>query len=303
MVLVAAGKLCSSSSLKENGLRAAALIRRAVAQNAKIIFLPEAADYIASNATHSKALAQSYETSPFIETIRATLKELHCGGQSIQVAVGIHEPAANDPLQRTKNTLVYLDADGELLHRYQKLHLFDVDIPNGPILKESNSVQPGSEVLPPFDTPAGKLGLAICYDLRFPELALRLRTLGAEILTYPSAWTMKTGPHFQGLGRSMAILTQSYVVLPAQKGVHDVLADTKGSAAAPDTPATGSKRESYGHTCIIDPNGTILAECSDASDADQLCVADIDLDVVDKMRTNMPLWSQRRGEEVFGYFP
>lgn len=301
MVLVAAGQLCSSSSLKENGLRAAALIRKAVAQNARVIFLPEASDYIASNAAHSKALVTPYETSPFIEAIRETLKELHSAGKFIQVAVGIHEPAVGDPLNRTKNTLVYLDTDGELLHRYQKLHLFDVDIPNGPILKESNSVQPGSQVLPPFDTPAGKLGLAICYDLRFPELALRLRTLGAQILTYPSAWTMKTGPHFQTLGTAMAILTQSYVVLPAQKGVHNVHADTEASSADPSDAPKGSKRESYGHTCIIDPNGTILAQCSDASNSDQICVADIDLSVVDRMRTNMPLWSQRRGKEVFGY--
>lgn len=296
MVLIAAGQLCSSSNLKENGLRAASLIRKAVKQNAKIIFLPEAADYIASSAEHSKKLVKAYEVSPFIKEIRETLKELHNNGEFIQVAVGIHEPTIDDPLNRTKNTLVYLDSNGDLLQRYQKLHLFDVDIKNGPILKESNSVQPGNEIIPPFETPAGKLGLAICYDLRFPELALRLRSLGADILTYPSAWTMKTGPHFQVLGKSMAILTQSYVVLPAQKGVHDVTADGSDVHVKP-----GTKRESYGHTCIIDPNGSILAECSDAVDGDQICVADVALSVVAKMRTNMPLWQQRRGEAVFGY--
>lgn len=225
------------------------------------------------------------------------------------MAVGIHEPASDDPLSRTKNTLVYLDSNGDLVARYQKIHLFDVDIPNGPILKESNSVQPGSEIVEPVDTPAGKLGLGICYDLRFPELALRHRSNGAQILTYPSAWTVKTGPHFHALGKSMAILTQSYVVLPAQKGVHNVTAtndhDRAGTSSQPVAVPPGTKRESFGHTCIIDPNGTIVAECTDATfgtkdEEGQICVADVDLDVVQNMRLNMPLWEQRRSD-VFGY--
>ncbi|KAG0679889.1 Carbon-nitrogen hydrolase [Pichia californica] len=297
MVLVAAGQLCSSSNLKENGIRAAQLIRKAVAVNAKILFLPEASDYISSNANHSKCIVKTFEESPFIKEIKNTLIELHNKGKFIHVAVGIHEPAINDLKNRTKNTLIYLDTNGDLLYRYQKIHLFDVDITNGPILKESNSVQPGNEIIKPFKTPAGNLGLGICYDLRFPELALRLRSLGAELLTYPSAWTMKTGPHFQVLGKSIALLTQSYVILPAQSGVHDVYAD---GYKLDNNLVAGSKRESFGHTCIIDPNGTILAECSDASNQDQICFADIDLDIVNKMRTNMPLWSQRRSD-VFGY--
>lgn len=298
MVLVAAGQFCSSSNLKENGIRASKLIRKAVSLNVKIIFLPEASDYIAANSNHSKKIVKSFNESPFIIEIKNTLKDLYNNNKFIQVAVGIHEPTINDSLNRTKNTLIYLDSNGDLLYRYQKIHLFDVDIKNGPILKESNSVQPGNEILKPFKTPAGNLGLGICYDLRFPELALRLRSLGAQILTYPSAWTMKTGPHFQILGKSIAILTQSYVILPAQGGVHDVNADDPKNHD--NNLQLGTKRESFGHTCIIDPNGTILAECSDASDKDQICIADIDLDIVEKMRANMPLWSQRRSD-VFGY--
>jgi beta-ureidopropionase len=298
MVLIAAGQLCSSSNLAENGIHAAKLIRKAASFNAKMIFLPEASDYLASNAQHSKSLVKSIDSSPFIIKIRETLKDLHLNGKFINVAVGIHEPTINDSKNRTKNTLIYLDTNGDLLYKYQKIHLFDVDIPNGPILKESNSVQPGNKIIDPFDTPAGKLGLGICYDLRFPELALNLRSKGAQILTFPSAWTIKTGPHFQTLGKAIAILTQSYVVLPAQKGIHDVSFGKIG-----DEVLVGSKRESFGHTCIIDPNGTILAECSDVGVNDengQICIADIDLDIVEKMRINMPLWNQRR-PDVFGY--
>ncbi len=155
-------------------------------------------------------------------------------------------------------------------------------------------MEPGNTVLQPFSTVIGKVGLGICYDLRFPELALRLRSEGAQVLTFPSAWTVKTGPHFQVLAQSTAIFTQSYVVMPAQKGRHRL---TKDPSAGPDSLTS---RESYGHTCIVDPNGTILAQCADITDAEQICVADINLDELETVRQNMPLWDQRR-PDVFGY--
>lgn len=293
MVLVAAGQLCASSCLRENGAKASRLIALASQRNCKVLFLPEASDYIAKNAKHSVEIVQPVDKSPFIIAIREQLKSLAQIGMSLFVAVGIHEPTTSG--DRVKNTLVYLDQEGNLIHRYQKIHLFDVDIKNGPILKESRAVEPGDKVLPPFETPAGKLGLGICYDLRFPELALRLRTLGAEILTFPAAWTMKTGPHFETLGKCAALSTQSYVVLPSQKGKHKTQSDEE---IAKD--GLQLKRESFGHTCIIDPNGTIVAQCNDVLETEQICVADIDLDVEKTIRTNMPLWEQRR-PDVFGY--
>ncbi|QPG76687.1 hypothetical protein FOA43_004081 [Brettanomyces nanus] len=238
-------------------------------------------------------LAQSVDKSPFMVEIVEQLKKLNRLGKSLYVAVGIHEPSSRS--QRVKNTLVYLDESGSILQRYQKLHLFDVEIKDGPILKESRAVEPGTEIVPPFNTPAGKLGLGICYDLRFPELALRLRTMGAQILTYPAAWTVKTGPHFQLLGKSTAVLTQSYVILPSQKGRHTT--QTKQEIAR---DGLQSNRESFGHTCIIDPNGTILAQCSDVGQEETLCVADIDLQRLATIRQNMPLWNQRR-PDIFGY--
>jgi predicted amidohydrolase len=292
--LVAAAQLCSSSSPALNGQRAAALIRRAAARHACVVFFPEAADYIAANAAHSLSLVQPVTTSPFVLAIQETLAALHSEGTHIDVVAGVHEPTEQPQLdKRTRNTLLYFNSTGEIVQRYQKIHLFDVDIPHGPILKESNSVQPGNAITAPFDTPLGKLGMAICYDLRFPELALELRRQGAQILTYPSAWTMKTGPHFQTLAKAMAILTQCYVIMPAQKGVHDT------SHGLPDGIDITTTRESYGHTCIVDPNGTILAECPDtysgeAAEEGSLCFAEVDLAVVERMRINMPLWQHRR---------
>lgn len=310
MTLIAAGQLSSTSSLTLNGLKASQLIIKAANLGAKIIFLPEASDYIASSAAHSKSIVQPFDKSPFVIKLQETLKKLHGEGKFIDVVVGLHEPAIDDKLQRTQNTLVYLSSTGELLYRYQKLHLFDVDIPNGPIMKESLSVQPGKKLLDPFDTPAGKLGLGICYDLRFPEVGLALRSLGSQILTFPSAWTVKTGPQFQILGMALAVWSQCYLILPGQSGKH--LTNLKCNA----TDATqidheiedGISRESFGHTCIIDPLGTIIAQVSniEVGDSDGLlgpgegiCIADIDLSKVGAVRERMPLWEQRR-EDVFG---
>ena len=106
----------------------------------------------------------------------------------LPINVGIHEPATGG--KRVKNTLIWIDEEGVITQRYQKLHLFDVEIKDGPVLRESNSVEPGSSILPPFSTSLGSIGLMICFDLRFPALSTRIRDLGAQIITYPSAFTV-----------------------------------------------------------------------------------------------------------------
>lgn len=274
MGIVAVGQLCSDSNMASNAIKASKLIVQAASLGAKLIVLPEASDYIAKDSTHSKTIVKSVEESPFISGILETIKKLGC----IDVAVGVHEPSGepsgeHGELPRTKNTLLYFNQDGELISRYQKVHLFDVDIPGGAIMRESDSVQPGVGLVEPVKSPVGDLGLSICYDLRFPKLALKQRQLGAQIITYPSAWTVKTGPHFQPLGVGTAIFSQSFVLLPAQVGVHGE-----------------TKRESWGHSCIIDPNGTILAQVANGKEG--VCVADIDLDLVAELRLKMPLLTQ-----------
>ncbi|CCH46862.1 Nitrilase [Wickerhamomyces ciferrii] len=296
MVLVAAGQLNSSSSLIENGQTVVKLISKAVELGIKILFLPEASDYLAKNASHSKKLVKSIDESPFVLEIQKKLQDLHSKGIFININVGIHEPSPNS--DRTQNTSIWFNEKGEITQRYQKIHLFDVDVANGPILRESESVEPGSQVLPPFDTIAGKVALGICYDIRFPELALRQRSLGAQILTFPSAFTVRTGAaHWHLLGRSRAIDTQSYVIMAAQSGPHNT-PDEEDLANGTDFKPT---RISYGHSLIIDPWGTIIAETSDIDvGKTALAIADIDLDQLEIVRKNMPLWSQRRSD-VFGY--
>lgn len=190
--------------------------------------------------------------------------------------MGIHEPTDDGKQERIKNTTIYIDAAGEIAQRYQKIHVFDVDIAGGPKLIESATTEPGSSLTQPFSTPIGKLGMLICFDMRFPEPSLALRRLGAELIGYPSAFTVPTGrAHWEVLLRARAIETQAYVLAPAQVGSHN------------------EKRTSWGQTMVVDPWGRVVAMCRSheepGTDEPEICVADIDLGIVEKTRKEVPL--------------
>ncbi|KAL8666605.1 MAG: hypothetical protein Q9202_001403 [Teloschistes flavicans] len=242
------------------------LVQKAVAAGAQFLFLPEASDYIASTASESVSLVQPSTTSPFVLGLQSSARE-----HRLPINVGIHEPTQDG--KKVKNTLVWIDEDGNVKHRYQKLHLFDVDIPDGPVLKESNSVEKGTKIVPPFPTGCGNVGMLICFDLRFAEPSLSLRRQGAQIITYPSAFTVPTGlAHWSTLLRARAIETQSYVIAAAQVGSHN------------------ERRSSYGHSMIVSPWGDILAELGGEKKAEpEIAVADIDLAKLERIRREMPL--------------
>lgn len=121
------------------------------------MFLPEASDYIASSAEESLALARSVDDSIFVQGVKAASKEA-----DIAINVGIHEVGESG--NKLKNTSIWIE-QGKITQRYQKIHLFDVDIAGGPLLKESNSVEKGMSILPPFETAVGRVGLTICFDV------------------------------------------------------------------------------------------------------------------------------------------
>jgi predicted amidohydrolase len=157
------------------------------------------------------------------------------------------------------------------------LHLFDVEIQNGPVLLESKTTLPGQQIIPPLQTPFGRVGLATCYDLRFPELSTILQKQGMDILTYPSAFTVKTGvAHWDILLRCRAIETQSFVIAAAQVGKHT------------------ETRESYGHAMIVDPWGEVLVNCN--TEHESIGIADIDLDRLLRIRSEMPVLKHRRND-------
>ncbi|KAJ5086627.1 hypothetical protein NUU61_007934 [Penicillium alfredii] len=264
MVLAAVGQLCSTANISLNLTQCQTLVRKAVTAGAKVLFLPEASDYIASSADESYSLAHSQERTDFVSSLQNQARQ-----EKIHINVGIHEAALGN---RLKNSLIWIDDKGTITQNYQKVHLFDVDIKGGPVLKESASVQPGKDIVPPFETPVGRVGLSICFDLRFPEISLALRRQNAQIITYPSAFTVPTGQaHWEPLLRARAIETQSYVIAAAQAGPHN------------------EKRRSYGHSIIVNPWGEIVAKLGDEYSEPQIATADIDLDLVSKIRREMPL--------------
>jgi predicted amidohydrolase len=260
----------STASMSHNLAQCQTLVQKASKAGAKALFLPEASDYIGS-----KDLCKSVDDSEFVIGLRKEAKQ-----HGIAINVGIHEPSNNG--EKVRNTLIWIDEKGEITQRYQKLHMFDVDIENGPSLKESDGVERGKELLDPFDTSLGKIGSLVCFDMRFPEPAQALRARGAQIITYPSAFTTPTGiaGHWEILLRARAIETQSYVIAPGQVGVHD----------------EEGKRRSYGCSMIIDPWGKVVAqlgkdegEGGEWEDEVEIATAEIDLEYVEKIRKEVPL--------------
>ncbi|KAK3400729.1 carbon-nitrogen hydrolase [Sordaria brevicollis] len=274
MALIAVGQLTSTASMANNLRQCQILVKKAVQAGAKALFLPEATDYISSSAPESLGLCKSVQESEFVKGLQEEARR-----EKLPIHVGVHEPSETS--QRIRNTVLWINEQGEIAHRYQKIHLFDVDIKNGPILKESESVEPGSKIEKPYDlTGVGKVGSTICFDLRFPEIGLSLRRLGAEIITYPSAFTVPTGQaHWEVLLRARAIETQSYVIAAAQVGRHN------------------EKRVSYGHSMIIDPWGRIVASLGgEKGEEPEIATATIDLELVKKVRAEVPL---RRRTDVY----
>ncbi|KAL8929803.1 MAG: hypothetical protein Q9208_000947 [Pyrenodesmia sp. 3 TL-2023] len=266
MAIAAVGQICSTTSMVHNLSQCRHLVQKAVAAGAKVSFQPLSASSSSQPAAETISLVQPTSTSAFVLGLQSSAKAYR-----LPISVGIHEPAQDG--KKVKNTLLWIDEHGEIKQRYQKLHLFDVDIPRGPILKESNSVEKGMEIVKPFETPVGNVGMLICFDLRFPEPSLSLRREGAHILTYPSAFTVPTGiAHWSTLLRARAIETQSYVVAAAQVGSHN------------------EKRTSYGHSMIVSPWGDVLAELGgEMKDEPEIALAEIDLERMEKIRKEMPL--------------
>ncbi|KAF2833091.1 carbon-nitrogen hydrolase [Ophiobolus disseminans] len=268
MPLAAIGQIRSTASMTHNLTQCQSLVQKASTAGAQVLFLPEASDYIGPSS-----LCKSFQQSEFVLGLQKSAAQ-----HALPIHVGIHEPGDG---KKIKNTLIWIDAKGEITQRYQKLHLFDVDIENGPKLKESDNVEAGNELLNPFSSPLGRIGSLICFDLRFPEPALALRARGAQIITYPSAFTTPTGKagHWDVLLRARAIETQSYVIAAAQVGVHD----------------EEGKRRSYGHSMIVDPWGKVIAELGgddggDGWDAEgEVALAEIDVEYVEKVRREVPL--------------
>lgn len=236
------------------------LIREAAGKGAQYVQTPEMTNVLAANGQQLFSVIEEEASDKSLAAYRALAKELgiylHIGSLAIRLTA-----------ERAANRGFLINPAGEIIARYDKIHMFDVQLANGETYRESARYQPG-EVAPVADTPWGKIGVTICYDMRFPALYRALAESGASFLTMPSAFTKPTGEaHWSILLRSRAIENGAFVFAAAQAGTHE------------------SGRVSYGHSIIIDPWGTVLAE---GGTEPGVIIADIDPNKVQTVRASIP---------------
>ena len=266
---VGAVQLCSTNDQAANLARCRELTGQAASEGAQLVVLPECFSFLGRGEGEKLAHAESFD-EPAPGPVLSMLRELATRHGVWIVGGGTPERVPGDP-RRTYNTALVVDPRGELATRYRKIHLFDVDIPGGAVLRESDATARGSELVA-VEIAGAPVGVTICYDVRFPELYRRLvKDMGAEILLVPAAFTAHTGAaHWHLLLRARAIEDQAWVVAAAQWGRHS------------------DKRESYGHSLIVDPWGTVVGE---RAEGDGVVVATLDGEAVSRCRTRMPCLS------------
>jgi len=269
---VAVGQLTSTSDHASNLAAARALCRRAADEGACLLCLPEAFSFIGGSAAETVAQAEPLD-GPRFDAYRALARD---HGLWLSLG-GFHEAGA--PGGRVYNTHVVLDAGGGTVAAYRKIHLFDVDVPDGPVLLESRSTAPGGaslEVVDATEALGFTFGLTTCYDLRFPELYIALARRGCHALLVPSAFTRPTGKaHWHLLLRARAVESQAYVLAAAQAGRHN------------------GKRASFGHALAVDPWGEVVGDAG-PDDSPALVTVDLDLDKIEAIKTKMPIQQHRR---------
>jgi deaminated glutathione amidase len=259
-IKVACVQMRATDDVGENIRAASDLIRRAAKDGAQFIATPENTNLMAPDA--GSKLEKSFDEAhdPAVPTFARLAGELGVWLLIGSLAIKVEEG-------KTANRSYLFGPSGKIEARYDKLHLFDVDLPSGERYRESKTVAPGTEAVA-VTLPWGRIGLTVCYDLRFPHLYRTLAKAGAEILTIPSAFTETTGKaHWHVLMRSRAIENGCFVIAPAQGGTH----------------ANG--RKTYGHSLIVGPWGDIVAE---GGIDPGVVAADIDLDEVAAARARLP---------------
>ena len=269
MSKVAAIQMTSGADVGRNLESAALMLRGARAQGAVLAALPENFAFMGVREADKLAIAETAGAGPIQSFLSEAAKQhgLWIVGGTVPIRI------EGDDARVAASCLVY-DAEGRLAARYDKIHLFDVDIPGkAEKYRESSSVRPGSEPVC-VDTPVGRLGLAVCYDLRFPELFRRLLSMGAEWFCLPSAFTAPTGrAHWDVLLRARAIENLAPMVAPAQSGFHE------------------NGRETYGDSLITDCWGKVVARLPRGTG---VISAEIDLVRSREVRHNFPAINHRR---------
>jgi len=264
----AAIQMASSPNISSNLLVAENLIAEAAKAGVKLVALPENFALMGENES-DKIQAKEIDGSGPIQNFLAAVAKKY----SVWVVGGTVPIAGSDPNKVRASCLVY-NNHGERVARYDKVHLFDVNVPGtNEIYRESDYIEPGTQTKV-FDTPFGKIGLAVCYDLRFPEIFRKMTRQGLDILVVPSAFTAETGAaHWEILLRARAVENLCYVIAPNQGGFHL------------------NGRKTFGHSMIIDPWGVVL-DCYKTGGG--FVSAEIDRDRLEKVRSAFPALNHRR---------
>jgi predicted amidohydrolase len=250
----------SGTEVAPNIAEATALIRQAAAEGAELIATPEMTTLLDRKPGACWEKSTSEAADPGLAAFRALAKEL-----SVTLLIGSLAIRAEEG--KCANRSFLIGPDGGIVARYDKIHMFDVQLNAGNVYKESDSYAPGGSAVV-ADLAAGRLGLTVCYDVRFPDLFRQLAVAGAQVIAVPAAFTKITGEaHWHTLLRARAIETGCFVIAPAQGGKHQ------------------DGRETFGHSLIIDPWGEILAE---GGVEPGVIAATLDLSKVDEVRGKIP---------------
>lgn len=260
-------QLNNTPDLHKNLVRSTAIVREAAAAGAQLIATPEYTCIMRDIGGDRLETAAEERDHKVLKHYQALAKELGIwillGSISIKVGK-----------VRIQNRSFLINAEGDIVARYNKIHLFDVDLPNGQSFRESKMVEPGDKAVI-ADSPWGKIGMTVCYDVRFPHLYRMLAKAGASIITIPSAFSMPTGEaHWELFVRSRASETGCFVLAPGQCGLHE------------------GSRQTWGHSMIVNPWGKILAEATGKETG--FITADLDLSEVEKYRQNIPALNNDR---------
>jgi deaminated glutathione amidase len=252
----------------KNGAALVRAVHDAAAGGAAMLFTPEMSGLLDRNRQRAAVHLRSEVDDPVLALVKAAAKE-----SGIWVALGSLALAGEREDGRFVNRSLLIDGTGEIRARYDKIHLFDVDLATGESWRESAAYAPGESAVVAA-TPAGKLGLSVCYDVRFPALYQALSAAGAEILSIPAAFTVPTGKaHWHTLLKARAIENACWVIAAAQSGHHE------------------DGRETYGHSLVINPWGEIMLDMGQETG---LGFAEIDLAAVAEARARVPVISHRR---------
>lgn len=248
-------------------------IRRAAEGGAGFVLTPECTNALSGNRAHQRAVLRHEDDDPTLAALRD-----EAARSGIWLLIGSIGVLTHDADGRFANRSFLIAPSGEISARYDKIHMFDVNVSETEVYRESSAYRPGDKAVL-ADAGFAKIGMAVCYDLRFPHLFRRLAQAGAQILTVPAAFNHITGAaHWEVLLRARAIETGCFVLAPAQTGFH--------------TETGGKGRRTYGHSLAIAPWGEVLA---DAGVEPGLTLVDLDLSQVDKARARVPSLTHDRG--------